>query len=116
MPPIERWLTNTLTALPLVLCATLCALGVEVRYPVAVACLMALSIAWPTARVWQYCQQRALVRHRIAVGQCPACGYDLTGNVSGVCPECGRKIGEGSKSALSGTSRTSERGLGPGGR
>jgi hypothetical protein len=22
-------------------------------------------------------------------GQCPACGYDLTGNVSGVCPECG---------------------------
>lgn len=21
--------------------------------------------------------------------QCPACGYDLTGNVSGVCPECG---------------------------
>ena len=24
---------------------------------------------------------------------CPACGYDLTGNTSGVCPECGRKIG-----------------------
>jgi hypothetical protein len=22
-------------------------------------------------------------------GQCAACGYDLTGNVSGVCPECG---------------------------
>ena len=22
-------------------------------------------------------------------GLCPACGYDLTGNVSGVCPECG---------------------------
>jgi hypothetical protein len=20
---------------------------------------------------------------------CPSCGYDLTGNVSGVCPECG---------------------------
>jgi hypothetical protein len=26
-------------------------------------------------------------------GLCPACGYDLTGNVSGTCPECGRKIG-----------------------
>jgi hypothetical protein len=29
------------------------------------------------------------IRNRIAVGQCPACGYDLTGNQSGVCPECG---------------------------
>ena len=26
---------------------------------------------------------------RLALGQCLACGYDLTGNVSGVCPECG---------------------------
>jgi hypothetical protein len=26
-------------------------------------------------------------------GQCPACGYDLTGNVSGTCPECGGKVG-----------------------
>jgi hypothetical protein len=23
-------------------------------------------------------------------GHCPHCGYDLTGNVSGVCPECGQ--------------------------
>lgn len=23
-------------------------------------------------------------------GHCRKCGYDLTGNVSGVCPECGR--------------------------
>lgn len=23
------------------------------------------------------------------LGHCQACGYDLTGNVSGVCPECG---------------------------
>jgi rubrerythrin len=26
-------------------------------------------------------------------GQCLACGYDLTGNVSGTCPECGEKVG-----------------------
>ena len=26
---------------------------------------------------------------RIAPGHCRACGYDLTGNVSGRCPECG---------------------------
>lgn len=23
---------------------------------------------------------------------CQACGYDLTGNTSGVCPECGKKL------------------------
>ena len=22
-------------------------------------------------------------------GRCPSCGYDLTGNETGVCPECG---------------------------
>jgi predicted RNA-binding Zn-ribbon protein involved in translation (DUF1610 family) len=25
-------------------------------------------------------------------GTCTACGYDLTGNVSGVCPECGKPL------------------------
>lgn len=32
-----------------------------------------------------------IIRHRRrpAPGYCPACGYDLTGNISGVCPECG---------------------------
>ena len=30
-----------------------------------------------------------LRREREANGQCVRCGYDLTGNVSGVCPECG---------------------------
>jgi hypothetical protein len=25
-------------------------------------------------------------------GVCVSCGYDLTGNVSGVCPECGTKL------------------------
>jgi len=27
-----------------------------------------------------------------ANGCCSSCGYDLTGNTSGVCPECGEKI------------------------
>lgn len=26
--------------------------------------------------------------------RCNSCGYNLTGNVSGVCPECGRAIDE----------------------
>jgi hypothetical protein len=29
----------------------------------------------------------------IPAGHCTACGYDLTGNVSGICPECGKPTG-----------------------
>jgi len=32
---------------------------------------------------------------RIRPGHCLKCGYDLTGNVSGVCPECGTAINPG---------------------
>jgi len=32
-------------------------------------------------------------RHgRIPPGYCQRCGYDLTGNLSGICPECGTAI------------------------
>jgi hypothetical protein len=31
-------------------------------------------------------------RQRRQNGLCLACGYDLTGNVSGVCPECGTEV------------------------
>lgn len=30
------------------------------------------------------------MRDRLLRGDCMYCGYDLTGNVSGTCPECGR--------------------------
>jgi hypothetical protein len=39
-------------------------------------------------------------RSRDATFQCRYCSYDLTGNVSGVCPECGRESGD-SKSEIS---------------
>ncbi len=29
-------------------------------------------------------------------GHCPRCGYDLTGNTSGRCPECGAAVRDGS--------------------
>ena len=41
-------------------------------------------IALPTARVWWTDYRRP------KPGHCK-CGYDLTGNVSGVCPECGQE-------------------------
>jgi hypothetical protein len=31
-------------------------------------------------------------RPRFRLGRCAWCGYDLTGNTSGVCPECGNPI------------------------
>ena len=36
---------------------------------------------------WFYHSLRA--RRRRRDGLCPACGYNLAGNVTGVCPECG---------------------------
>lgn len=35
---------------------------------------------------------RRRLRRRHDLGQCMGCGYDLTGNVSGICPECGAAI------------------------
>ena len=31
---------------------------------------------------------------RKARGECPICAYCLTGNLSGVCPECGEEQGD----------------------
>jgi hypothetical protein len=44
-----------------------------------------LIIAIPTAVLWRR-------DRRIPPGHCQNCGYNLTGNISGVCPECGEKI------------------------
>jgi len=30
--------------------------------------------------------------HRTKIGRCPKCRYNLMGNTSGICPECGTKI------------------------
>jgi hypothetical protein len=34
----------------------------------------------------------AIFRHRVRLDHCPHCGYNLTGNISGTCPECGTSI------------------------
>ena len=45
----------------------------------------------PLARVLIFVQRRvSCLRQRES--DCPRCGYDLTGNVSGACPECGRNM------------------------
>ena len=53
----------------------------EVAFPLWALAL--LTGALPAARLYRR------TRFRRRPGQCAECGYDLTGNVSGVCPECG---------------------------
>ena len=43
---------------------------------------------WWGKRTGRWLRRRDALR---AAGRCPTCGYDLTGNVSGVCPECGKE-------------------------
>jgi hypothetical protein len=45
-----------------------------------------LIVALPTGFLWYR------DRRRIPPGHCQKCGYNLTGNVSGACPECGEKV------------------------
>ena len=46
-----------------------------------------LAVALPTVWLW-----RRDSRH--LPGLCRYCGYNLTGNVSGVCSECGTEVGD----------------------
>jgi hypothetical protein len=51
--------------------------------------------AWAVAFLFGWYPALAFIRgplrrwRRPQKGLCPNCGYDLTGNVSGTCPECG---------------------------
>ena len=47
--------------------------------------LLLLSAVLPSIWLIKWWKKRRLAM----VGCCPACGYDLTGNETGVCPECG---------------------------
>ncbi len=49
-------------------------------------------LAAPTGLLWW------LDRSRIPPGHCRKCGYDLTGNTTGRCPECGALTGAISRS------------------
>ena len=48
----------------------------------------------PAARIARWRR----LRRRAGVNTCRHCGYDLTGNVSGVCPECGQRGAAGGDS------------------
>jgi hypothetical protein len=47
--------------------------------------------------MWTY---RRLIRNRLRPNHCKSCGYNLAGNASGVCPECGTPIPPPTAAAL----------------
>jgi hypothetical protein len=48
-----------------------------------ILCTLSTAIIYTQALGW---------RQRITPGLCPVCDYDLTGNSSGACPECGERV------------------------
>ncbi|MBK9118403.1 MAG: hypothetical protein IPM18_02215 [Phycisphaerales bacterium] len=55
----------------------------DVGTPLAIAFVV---VAWAARGLWWGPFRKPLSGH------CQACGYDLTGNVSGRCPECGTPL------------------------
>jgi len=51
---------------------------------IVVPAVLAIMLGW-----FLIDRPNALRRQRLKRGLCGKCGYDLRGNVSGVCPECG---------------------------
>jgi len=51
-------------------------------------CLLAVSLPLPVVWIFRHRRQT----HRRKRSLCLTCGYDLTGNVSGTCPECGTPV------------------------
>jgi hypothetical protein len=61
----------------------------------APAFIFAVPPAYAAATWWRKRRRR----RRERTGHRPRCGYDLTGNVSGVCPECGARAVGATRSA-----------------
>jgi hypothetical protein len=77
-----------LTSWVVVLCFT----SPWVEYHIAVlgGGLIGFLILWIPVLV--FLERRARRRLRQERGCCPVCNYSLTGNISGICPECGQPI------------------------
>lgn len=72
-----------------------------------VPCLLWATPLWGIGWAWLLVRLRNWLLFRWPSHYCFDCGYDLTGNLSGRCPECGKEIGD---PRLSRNSRSRQRG------
>jgi hypothetical protein len=56
------------------------------------ACLYGAAMWWVHLKWMRYASSDRLVRILNEAGYCVSCGYNLAGNVSGKCPECGKAV------------------------
>ncbi len=83
---LERLVGLNVQVYPSRACGWHLSIYMSARFPWGVACLLA---AYPAVTFIRGPLRRRRRRKR---GLCIACGYDLTGNVTGVCSECGVAI------------------------
>ena len=65
-------------------------------FAIAYSLLVVATIGLVGTPYWALVWSRLYVKHRnrrLPEYSCPTCGYNLTDNVSGVCPECGDRVG-----------------------
>ncbi len=58
----------------------------------AAPCLFLGTPVWGVMWAWLYVRLLNRLFRRVRPQCCTHCGYDLTGNVSGICPECGKPV------------------------
>ena len=71
---------------------TYCAVGFGIAEEAVIACLFIFIVilSWLASRLLYAC----MIFHRVLddTPRCDCCGYNLTGNRSGRCPECGTRF------------------------
>jgi predicted RNA-binding Zn-ribbon protein involved in translation (DUF1610 family) len=80
------WQGVELTSTPVIGFILLCAIGIAL-------------VLWRSGRDDRRERRAAVRENRLAKHQCIHCGYNLVGNVSGVCPECGEPAGDSTPSS-----------------
>jgi hypothetical protein len=68
------------------------AVAISLAYGLPVGIIAVAAYAWVTRRLGPRAVREIPCPRCGYVGHCKNCGYDLTGNISGVCPECGGKV------------------------
>jgi hypothetical protein len=66
------------------------------RFAIAPVLVASLSYLLSVIATWMIAARIRRLRLRVPYS-CAGCGYNLTGNVSGVCPECGTSVPTGAE-------------------